>query len=309
MVRPREKELFRRLEAGLRSYQEVWSNLPGISSLASRHTLIEQMIESIRRVKYVEVMRQRPISERRTDPNDSIFDPLKASVLFQQKGQLDEAFWMVFLFVHFGKNVRGEWQYVRRVYGRLGARDRWNWCNTSADPSAFSEWLNTHKGLIKSQSPPGGFGNHRKYQSLDAFSKTGTGIAFETYVKWVDPPRTHRDLFEAALDGNFRDPRLAFDDLYNSMASVASFGRTARFDYLTMVGKLGLASVEPGSPYLQGSTGPLKGACLLFGDHRPGELNSLSIKLAYHLCVGMQVMEDALCNWQKSPSKFIPFRG
>lgn len=308
-MRPREIELFRRLETGLLSYQEARSSLPGIGSSASRYTLIEQMIESIRRIKYVEVMRKRPISERRADPNDSIFDPLKASVLFQQKGQLDEAFWMVFLFVHFGKNVRGEWQYVRRVYGRLGARDRWNWCNTSAAPSAFSEWLSTHKGLIESQSPPGGFGNHRKYQSLDAFSTTGTGAAFETYVKWVDPPRTHRDLFESALDGNFRDPRLAFDELYKSMASVASFGRTARFDYLTMVGKLGLASVEPGSPYLQGSTGPLKGACLLFGDRRPGELNSLSIELAYHLCVGMQVMEDALCNWQKSPSKFIPFRG
>lgn len=309
MVRPRELELFRRLEAKIFSYQEIRFSLPGISSTATRHTLIEQMIESIRRVKYVKVMRNRPISERRKDPNDSIFDPLKASVLFQQKGQLDEAFWMVFLFVHFGKNLRGEWQYVRRVYGRLGARERWNWCNISADPSAFSEWLSTHKGLIESQSPPGGFGNHRKYQSLDALSKTGTGAAFETYVKWVDPPRTHRDLFEEALEGNLRDPRLAFDELYKSMSSVASFGRTARFDYLTMVGKLGLASVLPGSPYLQGSTGPLKGACLLFGDHRPGELNSLSIELAYHLRVGMQVIEDALCNWQKSPCKFIPFRG
>ena len=248
MVRPRELELFRRLEAGLRSFQEVRFSLPGISSSASSDTLIEQMIESIRRIKYVEVMRMRQISERRTDPNDSIFDPLKASVVFQRKGQLDDAFWMVFLFVHFGKNVRGGWEYARRVYGRLGSQDRWNWRNTSVDPNAFSEWLSTHRGLIESQSRPGGFGNHRKYQSLDAFSKTGTGAAFETYVKWVDPPRTHRDLFESTLEGNFGDPQLAFHELYKSMASVASFGRTARFDYLTMVGKLGLASIEPGSP-------------------------------------------------------------
>ena len=27
------------------------------------------------------------------------------------------------------------------------------------------------------------------------------------------------------------------------------------------------------------------------------------------LNVGMQVLEDALCNWQKSPNDFVPFRG
>lgn len=27
------------------------------------------------------------------------------------------------------------------------------------------------------------------------------------------------------------------------------------------------------------------------------------------LGVGMQVMEDSLCNWQKSPTRFIHFRG
>jgi len=25
--------------------------------------------------------------------------------------------------------------------------------------------------------------------------------------------------------------------------------------------------------------------------------------------MGMQVLEDALCNWQKSPDLFVPFRG
>jgi len=49
------------------------------------------------------------------------------------------------------------------------------------------------------------------------------------------------------------------------MNDVERFGRTAKFDYLTMVGKLGLAAIEPGSTYMQGATGPLKGARLLFG--------------------------------------------
>lgn len=309
MVRPKELTLAGDLKAGLRIYQETKRVLPGISSSDRCHALVEQMIESIRRIKFVHVIRERPLSERRKDPNDSLFDPLKASVLFRRQGQLDEAFWMVFLFVHFGNHSRGGWQYARLVYGKLGGPDRWNWANTSAAPSIFSEWLHAHKSQIMNQSNPRGFGNHRKYQSLDAYSPNGTGAAFETYVKWVDPPRTHQELFEQVLQKTDENPRAAFDDLYQSMASIASFGRTAKFDYLTMVGKLGLASIEPGSPYLQNSTGPLKGARCLFGERRPAVLNDLSTELANDLNVDMQVMEDALCNWQKSPENFIPFRG
>jgi ribosome-binding protein aMBF1 (putative translation factor) len=32
-------------------------------------------------------------------------------------------------------------------------------------------------------------------------------------------------------------------------------------------------------------------------------------RLDKHLKVGMQSLEDALCNWQKSPGRFISFRG
>jgi hypothetical protein len=32
-------------------------------------------------------------------------------------------------------------------------------------------------------------------------------------------------------------------------------------------------------------------------------------ELDERLHVGMQVLEDALCNWQKSPAQFVSFRG
>lgn len=308
MVRPRELVLAENLKSGLRNYQETKRSLPGINSSARCHTLVEQMIESIRRIKYVHMIRKRPLSKRRADPTDLMFDPLKASVLFRRQGRLDEAFWMVFFFVHFGKHSRGGWQYARLVYGKLDGSEQWNWASTSADPSTFSEWLHANRFQIKNQNTPGGFGNHRKYQSLDAYSSKGTGAAFETYVEWVGPPRTHREMFAQALQKTDGDSRATFDNLYRSMASIASFGRVARFDYLTMVGKLGLASIEPGTPYLQNSTGPLEGARCLFGERKPSVLNDWSTELANELDVGMQVMEDALCNWQKSPGKFIPFR-
>jgi hypothetical protein len=48
-------------------------------------------------------------------------------------------------------------------------------------------------------------------------------------------------LVQTALHQNSSDPRKAFDFLFHSMDSVVAFGRTAKFDYLTMLGKLGLA--------------------------------------------------------------------
>ena len=309
-MRPRDRELAQKLEEGLRSFHRMNHPLPGICDSARRESLLEQMLESIHRVKYVSVIRTRDVSSRRADPNDELFDPLKASILHQRQGRIDEAFWMVFLFVHFGMHPHAGWRYAREVYGRLGAPGLWDWASTSADPSGFRVWLNDHQVELKREGVPGGFGNHRKYQTLDAYKATGTGAAVETYVRWVDPPRTHEELMEQAWERANGDPRKAFYDLYRTMNAVESFGRTARFDYLTMVGKLDLSPIEPGSTYMQGSTGPFQGARLLFGEPESApKLDHWLVELDYRLNVGMQVLEDALCNWHKSPARFIPFRG
>lgn len=81
-----------------------------------------------------------------------------------------------------------------------------------------------------------------------------------------------------------------------------------------MVGKLDLAHIEPGSAYLKGATGPLTGARLLLGNRKTpalsaADLDECLVKLDAELGVGMQVLEDALCNWQKSPKQFKKFRG
>ena len=310
MIKSKDRERAYRIKALLRSFHTARHELPGISTPQSLQSLTEQMIESLRRVEYVSTIRGRQISARRADPNDELFDPVKAAIHFQRQGQVDEAFWMVFLFTHFGKHPRVGWQYARGIYGRLGEVGRWDWDTTSADPSQFSLWLDNNRYELKRRCTGGGFGNHRKYQSLDAYSHSGTGAAFATYVDWVGPCRSHIHLVERALQQANGNTKVAFDVLYRSMQKVASFGRTARFDYLAMVGKLDLAAIEPGSPYIQGSTGPLKGAQMLFGlNYGPKTLERWLIELGTCLDVGCQVIEDALCNWQKSPNQFKPFRG
>ena len=278
-----------------------------------RECFLEQLLDSIRRVQYVKVIATRNISKRRVDPMDEIFDPIYAAIYQQRNGNIEEAFWLVFLFVHFGKHARGGWRYLKDVYGSLGKGPLWTWSRISGDPRMFREWLAENVSEIKGNSCPGGFGNHRKYQSLDACGEFGTGSAIESYVKWIGQSISQQDLFMHFCAQASGDSHEAFELLYRSMNSVASFGRTAKFDYLAMIGKLDLAPIEPGAAYLSGSTGPIKGAKLLYCETTIAKISSKKLDgwlqdLNASLQVGMQPLEDALCNWQKSPEEFKAFR-
>ena len=100
------------------------------------------------------------------------------------------------------------------------------------------------------------------------------------------------------------------------MKEVIGFGggRLGRFDFLTMLGKLQLAPVAPGSVYLDKATGPLAGARLLFFGNRDHGITGNALEFRVNalddiLGVGKQVIEDSLCNWQKSPDVYEYFRG
>jgi hypothetical protein len=311
-VRPRDREIAAQISDAFERYEAKRRPLAGISDPAAREVLIEQMLASVHRVLYARTLNTRKLSPRRGDPEDSLFDPLKAAVLALSDGHSDEAAWLVFLSTHFGKHGRGGWRYLRDVYGCLGTGERWDWTRTSSQCQEFRAWLQAHQTTIRGNGVPGGFGNHRKYESLDGVSSTGTGAVVESYVKWVLGAGNHALLFERAIASACGDGRIAFDRLYHDMAeNVMRFGRLARFDYLAMIGKLGIANIEPGSTFLKGATGPLRGARLLFGAEKQaeGRLDSWLSELDLELGVGMQVLEDSLCNWQKSPQSYEPFRG
>jgi len=309
-LRPKDRQTGQQLRDALIAFDRTVRPLPGVRNEAKLQAFVEQLVESIRRIRYVDVIKARPISAACADPQQECFDPIKAAVFNHRTRNEEEAFWLVFLFVHFGKHARGGWRYIRQVYGKCDGGKRWDWLTTSADVAGFRKWLHDHTDTLKNKEEPGGFGNHRKYESLDSHSENGTGAVIESYVQWVNPPRTHKALVAGVLAEVANDPGQAFAHLYESMRTVRRFGRTARFDYLTMIGKLGLAEIAPASPYLVGATGPLTGARLLFGiADAPTRLDALTVELGNHLGVGMQVMEDSLCNWQKSPDAFKAFRG
>lgn len=283
--------------------------LPGLSTDAHRSSLVRQMIDSLHRIEYVQRLGDRDLSPLRADPNSQLFDPLKAAVLHLKQGDPDEAGWLVFISTHFGFHGAMGWESTRSVYGALGVGAPWTWARVSANPEAFRAWFvaNAHElGNIV-------FGNHRKYESTRADVSQNLADTVSSYVEWVGRNRGHQILFQEISHAHGGDARATFEALYKSM-KVARFGRTAKFDYLTMMGKLGIWDIDPPHPYFGAATGPVSGAKLLFsgskdGDIRRSRLSEMVVELGDFLGVNMQVMEDSLCNWQKSPAQYVAFRG
>jgi len=299
------------LEHQLKSYRLNGKALPGIPTDAELTALVAQMVDSVARINYIKAIAARDISPRRLDPKDvEMFDPLRAAIHHMRHGNEDEAFWLVFLFVHCGKHLTKGYGLLRMVYGAFNDKFTWTWDRFSKSPKDFSLWLHQHLDEIKEHRQNYSFGNHRKYESLDHLSDV-----LASYADWVGPTRSHKALLEAAREEVGAAPKDVFDYLYRSMDAVHRFGRTAKFDYLTMVGKIGLADLEPPSAYMVHGTGPVRGARLLFSGAVDNEffskrvLDELSIDLEKSLGVGMQVIEDSLCNWQKSPAQYLAFRG
>lgn len=311
-MRAKDNPIRMRLNNALNRLILNGANMPGINPRENRIALVEQMIESVRRVEFVRTIRRKAISPNRADPNSEYFDPIRAAVLHQQNGDIEEAAWLVFLATHFGKALRTGWLLTGSVYGALGSGVIWNWQRASFNPVAVSQWLQQNSGVLTSDGRR--FGNHRKYESLNPASRGWTGEVIESYVNWVLQHGSHQALFDQALQSNNNDPKTAFRALYQSMNEVMRFGRTAKFDYLTMIGKVNIANISADSAYLNEATGPLKGARLLFGGTSNAAISTANLEIRLReidqeLDVGMQVLEDSLCNWQKSPGEFKKFRG
>jgi hypothetical protein len=302
---PSRSQRLEQLEHALLHFSKHDTALVGIKDASARRTLAKQMIASLRRLDYTEILRQRDMHPNRADPGSQLFDPERAAFFHARNGDFDEAIWLIFLSIHFGKNGKHGWRMLRDVYSGLGT-GRWTWARSVSEPAAFRKWLKANRANIR-----GAFGNHRKYETLDADSRSSTALVIESFIKLCRPSPT--DYFAALAHSIGNDPAKIFDAAYEDF-TVARFGRLAKFDFLARLGRMDLAPMKPGSAYLRGATGPLRGARLLIdGDSNShtsaDDLDRVLQRLDQTLGVGMQVMEDATCNWQKSPREFIHFRG
>jgi len=303
---PKRQQQHEHLFSSLQAHSENVRGLPGIVDDLARETLSMQFVASLRREDYYKRVQEKPIAARRADPNSGSFDAERAVAYHLQNENIEEAAWLLFLMTHFARPATSGWLRLRQVYGRLG-EGIWDWQTVSHNPQGMISWLAENWTSIG-----GKFGNHRKYESLRPNSNRSFGEVLLSYLAWIGPAG-HQAFFSTAVQQTGNDPATIFDALYKNM-NVKTFGRLAKFDYLALISRYGVAPIEPGSAYFKGATGPTSGAKLLFTGSRTGpateiQLQSWVDELDKALGVGMAVMEDALCNWQKSPAAFIHFRG
>ena len=76
-MRPSDVIAAATLSQKLDHFSQDFRELPGIADPAVETILIEQMLESIRRVRYVCVIGRRHISPLRISTDSDLFDPLK----------------------------------------------------------------------------------------------------------------------------------------------------------------------------------------------------------------------------------------
>ena len=302
---PSRSRQIQQLDQALQNFSDNSLKLAGITKRADREALVMQMIASLRRLDYTQAIKSRDISPDRVDPASHLFDPERAAALLARTGQVDEAIWLIFLATHFGQHGRHKWRMLRDVYSGLGG-GTWTWARVSANPRQFRIWLQQN-----AQNVRGAFGNHRKYETLNPASNNGTATVIESFVHCFAPSPSR--WFAALVRSVGNNPHALFDESYNRL-TIARFGRLAKFDFLALLGRLDLAPISPGSAYLNGATGPLRGARLLIDGNaksatRAADLDKILQQLDQQLNVGMQVMEDSICNWQKSPHRFVHFRG
>lgn len=278
--------------------------LLGAQDSETRRALALQIVASLRREDYYKHAYERDAAPQRANPHHQLFNPEKAVGLHVKSGNIDEASWLVFLMTHFGKPYDTGWKRLQDVYGRLGMGGTWDWNTTSSSPQSFDRWLAQHW-----QNIGGKFGNHRKYESLRPSSNRPTAKVVLHYVRMIGK-YGHQAFFNHILSNRPNDP---FGVLFDKL-QILGFGRLAKFDYLMMLSRYEIIHMQPQSAYLVGSSGPANGARLLFFGVKKNNTKTKDLQLMLDdldacLNVGMSVLEDALCNWQKNPDRFIHFKG
>jgi Alpha-glutamyl/putrescinyl thymine pyrophosphorylase clade 3 len=288
----------REFVAKLRAYPRA-ANVPGLRERTAAQRFADELAASMLHYRRI----QQGVFVGHTDVLQDGFNPIIEILRLQKTGESDEACWLSFLAVHFG----WDWtpsdstgKLVRLFYSKLGA-GKWDWATVASSPESVRPWLECNLGVFTRLS----FGNHRKHEHLAPAHRDGTPSVIASLVAWVRG-NGHDSLY-AALAKCVAGcaPDSAFDNVYRNFA-VRRFGRLGKFDYLSLLGNLGVLPIHPGHTYVVGSTGPRKGALLLIGQKK-GRLTRRVIEELEHLQryleVPAEVLEDALCNWQKRPRK------
>ena len=167
------------LVAALQNFSRDKHILNGLSSAAHYNVLAFQIIDSIRRIRYMSTLTSRTdyMNPLRKEPNSDLFDPLRAACLHLRENNYDEACWLVFLATHFGRSSKTGWVLCRDIYSGLGTQT-WTWDAITDDFDAFEQWFASVSDELTLHSSLRQYGNHRKYETKKYHSRRSIPVVF-----------------------------------------------------------------------------------------------------------------------------------
>lgn len=258
-----------------------------------------QMIDSIGRVNIFRVYLER--ARKAESENLSYFHTSNPFTLAQRSSlTLETRVWHSYVATYFGKSNSSKWN----LFNKATFRDD----NSLITLEYISENREEYFDYLRSLNffENGNFSNHRKYTKKSLDGEKGVLYSFDFVLDNL-PLYTPDEI-------------VPFDEIYRNALSIPNFGRMAAFDFTCNLCKCGLNVEEPESMYQSYSTGPLEALndfLILSGvDNAP---KSLQISIGDELLrwfetnsdiyMLAQVLEDTICNWQKSPNSHTRYFG
>ena len=307
MIRSIDNARASEIRHSLIEFQNTVHPLVGITDQIDREVFVAQLIESERRQKYISKLIVRTPDGTNIHPHSNGFCPLNSAIFHLNTDNFDEACWVTFLSTHFGRNKKTKWGLCRGFYGKLGTAPNWSWVEVIRNTNLVRPWVENNQDALREF----GWGNHRKHEHVAPENAKGIADVIESYVG-VFGDSGHNQIFAETLQG-LNHPSERFEKLYQLFKKVTRIGRLGAFDHVMMLSKIGIVDSNPSTPYLSGATGPKVGASLLLTGEKNSKIDIAAaeatlMRFANLIDVDGQVIEDAMCNWQKSPNLFKPFR-
>lgn len=262
------------------------------------NVLAKQTNDSIRRIEIYKAYYSR--ATQAAANNQSFIHTSNPFVLAQRPDlSIKNRLWIVYLATYFGKSDKSKWTlFDRAAFDQNQALILFD--KIKADPDKYKQYLSSFDFFQNCK-----YSNHRKFIAKKLHGDKG----FFRSVKYLI------DNIEVYTP----EEEIEFHDMYLLAQKIPNFGRLGGFDFTSSLVKCGFNVKEPRSMYAENSTGPLKGLKLLLSLTNNDTTQASQIQLSFDLVdwflenseifmIG-QVLEDAICNWQKNTMHHIKYIG
>ena len=262
------------------------------------HILARQTFDSIRRIQIYDIYRQR--AQHAVQANETFIHTSNPFVLAQRSDLSPRNnLWIIYLATYFGKSNKSQWELFNRASFRPD-KSLIEFDQIQTDLDGYFNYLLSFD-FFEGCS----YSNHRKYTAKKLKDDKGLFRSIEYLIN--------------NIRNYCPDNEIEFHEMYVRSQKIPNFGRLGGFDFTSTLVKCRLNVKEPKSMYANHSTGPLQGLRLLLKLTNNQTSKASQIQLSMDLVdwfftnskifmIG-QVLEDAICNWQKNTSTYIRYTG